>query len=72
MHNIKTNLVAYLVLFTVIQPENFYLLPIKLGFLAQKRPNLAEICILVILGQKLAFFAHFVPCPTKQQCKQGA
>ena len=27
---------------------------------------------LVILGQILAFFAHFVPCPTKNQCEQGA
>ena len=27
---------------------------------------------LVILGQILPFFAHFVQCPTKNQCEQGA
>ena len=27
---------------------------------------------LVILGQIFPFFAHFVQCPTKKQCEQGA
>ena len=27
---------------------------------------------LVILGQILPFFAHFVQCPTKNHCEQGA
>ena len=31
-----------------------------------------KIGFLVILGQILAFLAHFVPCLTKIQCKQGA
>ena len=32
------------------------------NFLPQRGPNYA---LLVIFGQILAFFAHFVPCPTK-------
>ena len=39
----------------------------KNRFLAQKRPNLAQIDI---LGQILVFLAHLIPCPT-QKCKQG-
>ena len=32
-------------------------------------PNYA---FLVILGQILPFFAHFVQCPAKNQCELGA
>ena len=53
--------------------QDFCFLPKELGFLAQKRSNLAQKYVfLVILGQILAFLAHFVPCLTKIQCKQGA
>ena len=30
-----------------------------------------KLAFLVIFGQTLAFFSHFVPCPTKKQCEQG-
>ena len=40
------------------------------------RPKMAKFgpksAFLVILGQILPFFAHFVQCPTKNQCEQGA
>merc|ERR1711994_124841 len=31
-----------------------------------------KLAFLVIMGQILPFFAHFVQCPTKKQCEQGA
>ena len=69
MHNIKTNLVAYLVLFTVIQPENFYLLPIKLGFLAQKRPNLVQNMHFWSFWAK---YWHFLPISSHARPKNNA
>ena len=49
------------------------LTPIKIRIFS---PQTAKICpkyaFLVIFNQILAFFAHFVPCPNKNQCEQGA
>merc|ERR1712115_747256 len=52
--------------------QNFHLLPKKLGFLAQKWPNWSKICIFGHFGLNIAIFSHFVQCPTKNQCEQGA
>merc|ERR1711973_972112 len=41
--------------------------PQKIGFWAQKRPSGPKSTFLVILGQILPYFAHFVQCPTKNQ-----
>ena len=49
--------------------QNFYLLRLFGPKTAKFGPRSA---FLVILGQILPFFAHFVQCPTKNQCEQGA
>ena len=40
--------------------------------LAKNRLKKLNMAILVILGQVLAFLAHLVPCPTKEQFERGA
>merc|ERR1712020_298037 len=69
MRDQKTMQTSCLDSFLLCWYQNFYLLPYKLGFLAQKRPNLVQnLHFLVILGQILPFFAHFVQCSTNQHC----
>jgi hypothetical protein len=46
---------------------------IKIMIFGQKTAKLGpKFAFLVILGQILPFFAHFVQCPTKKQCEKGA
>ena len=49
------------------------LTPIKLRIFGPKTAKIGQkYAFLVILGQILAFLAHFVPCRSKNQCEQGA
>ena len=56
--------------FSVIWVPKLLLTPINISFFGQKTakfgPNYAFV---IILGQILAFLSHFIPCPTKKQCK---
>ena len=44
----------------------------NLGFRLKNGKILPKICILVILGQILAFLIHLVLCLTKKRCERGA
>jgi len=47
--------------------------PIKIRIFGPKTAKFGpKSAFLVILGQILPFFAHFVQCPTKNQCELGA
>ena len=49
------------------------LTPIKIRIFGPKTAKIGpKYAFLVILGQILPFFAHFVQCPTKNQCEQSA
>ena len=49
------------------------LAPIKIRIFGPKTAKFGpKSAFLVILGQILPFFAHFVQCPTKNQCELGA
>ena len=49
------------------------LTPIKIRIFGPKTAKFGpKYAFLVILGQILPFFAHFIQCPTKKQCEQGA
>ena len=49
------------------------LTPIKIRIFGPKTAKFGpKYAYLVILGQILPFLAHFVQCPTKKQCEQGA
>ena len=51
----------------------FLLTPVKIGIFGPKTAKFGQkYAFLVILGQILAFFAHFVPCLTKKQCEESA
>merc|ERR1712223_1578910 len=53
--------------------QNFYSLPPKNSIWDQKTAKFGpKSAFLVILGQILPFFAHFVECPTRNQCELGA
>ena len=53
--------------------KNFCFLPWKIRIFGQKTAKFGpKYAFLVIFGQILPFFAHFVQCPTKNQCEQGA
>ena len=57
--------------FSVIWVPKLLLIPIKIrNFVPKKAKFGQKYDFLVILGQMLAFLAHFVPCPTKKQCKK--
>ena len=50
-----------------------FLTPVKVRISGPKTAKFGQkYAFLVILGQILAFFAHFVPCLTKKQWQQGA
>ena len=44
----------------------------NLDFWPKKAKFGPKSAFMVILGQILPFFAHFVQCPTKKQCEEGA
>ena len=47
--------------------------PLKIRILGTETAKIGpKSAFLVILGQILPFFAHFVQCSTNQQCEQGA
>ena len=59
--------------FSIMWVLKLLLTPIKIRIFGPKMAKFGpKYAFLVILGQILAFFAHFVQCPTKKQCKQGA
>ena len=48
------------------------LTPIKIWICGPKSSkNWSKICIFGHFGPNIAFFAHFVQCPTKNQCEEG-
>ena len=59
--------------FSIIWVPKLLLTPLKIRIFGLKTAKFGpKYAFLDILGQILAFFAHFVPCLTKNQCKQGA
>ena len=59
--------------FSVMLVPKLLLNPIKIRLFGPKMAKFGpKSAFLVILGQILPFFAHFVQCPTKNQCEQGA
>jgi hypothetical protein len=59
--------------FSVMLVPKLSLTSIKIMIFGQKTAKLGpKFAFLVILGQILPFFAHFVQCPTKKQCEKGA
>ena len=59
--------------FSVMLVPKLLLTPIKIRLFGQKTAKFGpKYAFLVIFGQILPFFAHFVQCPTKNQCEQGA
>ena len=59
--------------FSVMLVPKLLLTPIKIRLFGPKMAKYGpKSAFLVILGQILPFFAHFVQCPTKNQCEQGA
>ena len=60
-------------LFSVMLVPKLSLTPIKIRIFGPKTAIFGpKSAFLVILGQILPFFAHFVQCPTKNQCELGA
>ena len=60
-----------LVIFSVMLVSKLLLTPIKIRIFCPKKTKIGpKYAFLVILGQILPFFAHFVQCPTKNQCEQ--
>ena len=59
--------------FSVMLVPKLLLTPIKIRIFGPKPAKLGpKSAFLVILGQILPFFAHFVQCSTNQRCEQGA
>ena len=59
--------------FSIMWVPKLLLTPIKISIFGPKTSKIGpKYAFLVILGQTLPFFAHFVQCPTKNQCKQSA
>ena len=59
--------------FSVMLVPKLLLTPIKIRIFGPKTAIFGpKFAVLVILGQILPYFAHFVQCPTKNQCEQGA
>ena len=59
--------------FSVKLVPKLLLTPIKIRIFGPKTAKFGpKSAFLVILGQILPFFAHFVQCPTKNQCELGA
>ena len=71
------SLEKFLVMFwanTHFWPKKHFSAERKNGLFSVSPARTGSVVILghFLMGQILAFFAHFVPCPTKQQCEQGA
>merc|ERR1711947_1710 len=59
--------------FSVMLVPKLLLTPIKIRLFGPKMAKFGpKSAFLVILGQILPFFGHFVHCPSKKQCDQGA
>ena len=56
---------------SILSSERVKEAPIKIRIFGPKTAKFGpKYAFLVILGQIMAFFAHFVPCTTKKQCAQ--
>ena len=59
--------------FSIMLVPKLLLTPKKIRLFGPKMAKFGpKSAFLVILGQILPFFAHFVQCPTKNQCELGA
>ena len=59
--------------FSVMWVQKLLLPPVRIKIFGPKRQNIVQnMYFWPFFGQIMAFLAHFVPCPTKKQCKQGA
>ena len=58
--------------FRYVGTKTFASSPKSQDFWPKKAKFSPKYVFLVILGRRLAFLAHFVPCPTKTQCEKGA
>ena len=59
--------------FSIMWVPKLLLTPTKIRIFGPKTSKFGpKYAFLVILGQILPFFAHFIQCLTKNQCEQGA